>query len=71
MKHKRDKVERPHEGGGAGRINTPNESLRGQDNEAATRDISTIDQQEGNMSNGVLGGDLGSIDREKERGENR
>jgi hypothetical protein len=50
---------------GVGRINQDNTGHQNQEKETL-RDISDIDQQEGDMSNGVLGGNLGSIDREKE-----
>ena len=53
---------------GAGRTNQENTAQQNLEKETSgVRDISDIDQQEGNMNNGMLGGNLGSIDRDKEQ----
>ncbi len=53
-----DKQKESNEQGGQGRINTPGGESSQQQSARQQADISAVDQQEGDMNNGELGGNF-------------
>lgn len=61
MDTKNNNHEQPNATGGTGRTyNSGQEGNAGAPKEPVSNDISDIDQQEGAMNNGVVGGDMGT-----------
>ncbi len=60
MQENKDNAAHEVKQGGIGRINTASENQEQQQGQTETRDISEIDQQEGTMNHGTLGGNFDS-----------